>query len=263
MVSKLHLINAMKTTYIVDQITPTFYVLTTLLMTVILMYFGSILLMAPGIVFSEEVYVTRLAEIFYIKNIAIVLLIGITWGHYPCRMQDRYVKKEMMSFWIFAVPGVYAGLFVENYNAEWVLKSGGGLIDFYPMSAVQFWVPIAIFFLIFPLLACQCTWMYVKGTIGRFFCSSFLFLSWLWVCNPETSSSPDYIGITMYWMLLCLFSAPGQFLAGLQGFIYGIAISRFLCVSPLALFPGRDVEDIFQQIPGVIGRSGKKFFEVY
>jgi len=40
--------------------------------------------------------------------------------------------------------------------------------------------------------------------------------------------------------------------------IYGIAISRFLCVAPLAMFPGGDVADLFQQIPGVFGRTGQK-----
>jgi len=171
--TELHLINAMKTTYIVDQVTPLFYILTTLLMTAILMYWGSTLLIAPGIVFSEEVYITRLAEIFQYRNTFVVCLMAITWGHYPCRMQNRYVKKEMTTFWTFSFLGVYAGLWIEDYLAYWYLKSGGGYIDIYPLSPVEFWTASAVFLLIPPLLACQCTWMFVKGTLGQFFCSTF------------------------------------------------------------------------------------------
>lgn len=262
MASELQRIDALKTTYYVDQITPLFHIFTTLIMTTLLMYWGSILLIAPGIVFHEEVFVTRLAQSFQYKNVFVVCLLAITWGHYPCRMAERYVKKEMVPFWIFSFVGIYAGLLDEDYFVFWNIKSGGGFIDFYPLEAPLFWTEVASFVLIVPVLACQCTWMYHTGTLGQFFGSTFLFLSWLWIvdaiCTPATSPGPDYFSITMFWIFVCIFSAPGQIHSMLQGLLYGAAVSRFLCVSPLSLFPeGGEVGDFFQQIPGAFGRAGK------
>jgi len=261
MVAQLQLINAGKTIYYVDQITPVFHVLTTLLMTCILMYWGSILLMAPGIVFQQEVFVTRLAEIFQIKNVFVICLLAVTWGHYPCRMAERYIKKEMMSFWICSFLGVYGGLWIQNYLQFWEVVSGGGYIDIYPLEATSFFIKAIAFILIGPILACQCTYMSIQGTLRQFFSSTGLLLGWMsfvsHICTPAGGPGPDYFSITMYWIIFCFVSAPGQLLACIQGFVYGLVVSRFLCVAPLALFPGGESGDFFQQIPGVFGRAGK------